>query len=438
MTTPSGISAQDIVSYGEQFEGTPYVWGGNSLTSGVDCSGLVQQVFKNFGINLPRTTYDQIGVGTPVASDKLQVGDLVFFSASPGTDSPDHVAIYVGNGNILEAPKPGEAVRVTSMANDYYMSRFVGGRQIAGVNGSGSGVNFNYTGGAAVAPKLDPQELAAQYGWSYAFLNSNPDLKNVFSEAVAGTWSTAQFQAALQNTNWWKDNSDTAKQALVTQQTDPAQWNAQVLAMNVQITQMAKAMGAAIPASQMGNIVNTAIKANLDNGQLEEMLGSYVNFQNNGTLGGAAGAFQHTVQQYAYSQGVNLSDQAVKNQAQLIVKGLMTQDDAEAQIRQTAISTFPAYEEQINGGATMNDIAQPYIQTASQLLEQPDTSYSLNTPMIRQALNGTNAQGQPNGMTQSDFENMVRQSPQWQQTNNARDSLYTVAHQVLQDFGKAF
>jgi cell wall-associated NlpC family hydrolase len=54
------VDANDITSFAQQYVGTPYVWGGNSLTKGVDCSGLVQQVFGKFGISLPRTTYDQV------------------------------------------------------------------------------------------------------------------------------------------------------------------------------------------------------------------------------------------------------------------------------------------------------------------------------------------------------------------------------------------
>jgi hypothetical protein len=411
------------------------VWGGNSLTSGVDCSGLVQQVFKNFGINLPRTTYDQIGQGSAVDSSHLQVGDLVFFSAGSGGKSPDHVAIYAGNGKMLEAPRPGEAVRITDMTNDYYMSRFVGARRISGVDQGAATGNFQYTGGAKVTAALDPQELAAEYGWSYAFLNSNPDLKNTFSQAVAGNWTPDKFKAELMTTNWWKDNSDSAKQAAMTKVTNPGDWSAQMLAMTTKIQDMAGQMGAAIPSSKLGSIAQNAIAGAMTDEQLSNMLGNYINFTAKGTLGGAAGAFQHTISQYAYSQGVTLSDQAVKNQAQLIARGLMTQEDAQQQVREAAISTFPGYANQINAGATMTNIAQPYAQVASSLLEQPSSKYSVTNPLIRSALNKVNDQGQPAGQSLSDFENSIRQSPQWLQTNNARDSLYQTGASVLKAMG---
>lgn len=99
--------------------GTPYVWGGNSLTGGVDCSGLVQQVYKKLGINLPRTTYEQAKSGREVGLGNLLPGDLIFYNTGGrdpnGIGSLSHVAIYIGNGQVVEAPGRGKNVRVGSI-----------------------------------------------------------------------------------------------------------------------------------------------------------------------------------------------------------------------------------------------------------------------------------------------------------------------------------
>lgn len=98
---------------------TPYVWGGNSLTKGVDCSGLVQQVYKQLGINVPRTTYEQAKSGKIVSLNNLLPGDLIFYntgSSDPnGIGTLSHVAIYIGNGQIIEAPRRGIPVRISSI-----------------------------------------------------------------------------------------------------------------------------------------------------------------------------------------------------------------------------------------------------------------------------------------------------------------------------------
>lgn len=89
------VSGEDIVAFAQQFIGNPYVWGGNSLTNGVDCSGFVHQVYAHFGISTPRYSQAFKSVGQPVSYQNIQAGDVVVY--------PGHVAIYIGNGNIVEA-----------------------------------------------------------------------------------------------------------------------------------------------------------------------------------------------------------------------------------------------------------------------------------------------------------------------------------------------
>lgn len=98
--------------------GTPYTWGGNSLQGGVDCSGLVQQAFAQVGIQLPRVSYQQAGAGQRVSLNKLQPGDLVAWDNSSRNNGADHIAIYIGNGRIIEAAKPGTRVRIRKLGSD--------------------------------------------------------------------------------------------------------------------------------------------------------------------------------------------------------------------------------------------------------------------------------------------------------------------------------
>ena len=110
-------AASQVVSLATQLEGTPYVWGGTT-TAGFDCSGLVQYVYHQAGVNLPRTSQEQATVGAPVASlAQAQPGDLLFFAGSDGTaSSPGHVGIYVGNGQMIDAPYTGTVVQQQSLA----------------------------------------------------------------------------------------------------------------------------------------------------------------------------------------------------------------------------------------------------------------------------------------------------------------------------------
>ncbi|MEL3949553.1 C40 family peptidase [Streptomyces sp. LNU-CPARS28] len=104
--------AQKVIAFAEKQMGKPYVWGATGPGS-YDCSGLTQAAWKTAGISLPRTTWDQVKVGTTVPTSQAKPGDLVFFY-----DDISHVGIYIGDGKMIHAPKPGANVRVESI---YYM-----------------------------------------------------------------------------------------------------------------------------------------------------------------------------------------------------------------------------------------------------------------------------------------------------------------------------
>lgn len=93
-------AGHEIVDYAKQFVGNPYVWGGTSLTDGCDCSGFVQQVYKHFGVTLPRCSADQSKVGKLVQKEELQAGDLLFFMRG---NRIGHVQMYAGNGMVVHA-----------------------------------------------------------------------------------------------------------------------------------------------------------------------------------------------------------------------------------------------------------------------------------------------------------------------------------------------
>ena len=104
----SSGSGSSVVSYATQFVGNPYVWGGTSLTSGADCSGFVQSVYANFGVSLPRTSYEQQNAGYEVSYADAQPGDLICYGG--------HVAIYMGNGQIVHASNSQDGIKISNDA----------------------------------------------------------------------------------------------------------------------------------------------------------------------------------------------------------------------------------------------------------------------------------------------------------------------------------
>ena len=434
------VPGKAIADAAQRALGTKYVWGGNSLINGVDCSGLVQQVFMQFGINLPRVTYEQIGVGASVKRNKMNVGDLVFFDTDAKRAGPDHVGIYIGNGKFIHAPRPGKPVQIGSLTDSYYNNRLMAIRRIPGVAGSASGIGAidasTFSGGSEEVHR-SKAELAETYGMSVAFFNSIPEMKRLLGQAVKEQWDASLFTAHLKNTKWWKTTASSNRQAQVMAKSDPATYKASLAANRVAVDQMAVQMGAVLSTGARDKLAKNILHYGWEQAQIQSFLGNYIKFNDKHVLGGQAGAAYQQLRTTAYDNGVSVSEQALKDSAAYVVKGVSTMEKETANIRGVAMGAYPAYADQIAAGQNMKDIAQPYVQEMAKQLELPDTDVDMFNPKVKAALNRANAAGNPEPMSLTDFTNMVRSSSDWRRTTNAQNSVMGIGRQVLQDMGLA-
>ena len=128
-STPSTNKVQAVIDLAHKQLGKPYVWGAEGPNS-FDCSGLIYYVYKNAaGITLPRTSSAQYSAGVAVSRSNLKAGDLIF-SSTDGTGNITHVAIYVGDGQMIHAPRNGKNVEKVSINNSYWNKAYVGARRV--------------------------------------------------------------------------------------------------------------------------------------------------------------------------------------------------------------------------------------------------------------------------------------------------------------------
>ncbi len=179
----SSTGGQQVVDTAKKYLGVPYVWGGTDPSKGLDCSGLVQQVYGELGYDLPRVSRDQAKVGTAVPSlDQARPGDLLAFN-SPVT----HIGIYVGDGKMIHAPKPGEKVRIEDVYDTPTAIRRVIGAEPATAAAS--------TASAAGAYGVLFERAEARYGVDAGLLAAVAKQESGFD---AGAVSPAGAQGLMQ------------------------------------------------------------------------------------------------------------------------------------------------------------------------------------------------------------------------------------------------
>jgi soluble lytic murein transglycosylase-like protein len=159
----AGVTGSAVVSAAQRYLGVPYVFGGTDPKTGLDCSGLVQRVYKDLGISLPRIAADQARAGQPVASlAQAKPGDLLAFGSPV-----DHIAIYLGNGQMIAAPQPGEKVKIQSVYATPTAIRRIIPDQATGTVGAASVASLrpaSLSGSGAVPYASLFQQAAARYG----------------------------------------------------------------------------------------------------------------------------------------------------------------------------------------------------------------------------------------------------------------------------------
>jgi hypothetical protein len=290
-----------------------------------------------------------------------------------------------------------------------------------------------------------PQEWADYYGWALALLKSDKSLWKLFQDAIKGNWKPAKFVIELKRTAWYQKNSESARKTLALKHTDPEEWRRRVRSIYQEIQVLAGTMGIKTTWQNMWDMAEDAMMFGWTNAQIRKQLASYLTSKD-GVYGGEAGEAEQQLRQYAHSMGINLDSGSLNGWLKGIVNGTRTLQDYKGWIQKQAMSAYPGLAKQIQGGMTVQEIADPYMQSMGRILEMNPGQLNVNDPTIRRALQGAGVS--PDGKTGAaagtggtmplwQFENELRKDPRWLQTNNARQGLNSTARGILKDFGLA-
>lgn len=283
-------------------------------------------------------------------------------------------------------------------------------------------------------------ETAANFGYTLAFFNSNPELKSLLAKAMgdpktgAGAYTEARFIAELQNTRWFRTTSESNRKYLALKSGDPATFKSQLGAINTHIWDVGGQMGASLSNKLVDQLANQAMSLGWNDEQLKRMIASYVK-PVDGTYRGLAGAAESELKKAAGDYGVSISDSTMAQWIKGIALGLNDPQQYHIQIQKMAASKYVALKDRIMQGETVRQIADPYIQSYAKTLEVNADNVGLDDRLVQQALQSRNKDGKPTTQTLYDFENTLRNDPRWAKTNNARDLMASTANQILQTFG---
>lgn len=292
---------------------------------------------------------------------------------------------------------------------------------------------------------ISEEEMASNYGWALSVLKSNPELYKLFKKAVGPpAYGQAKFVAELRNTGWYKSHDETARQALVLQKADPAEYNRRVQKAGSQIADQFYALtGKKMSTAQANKYGVTAFMFGYSDSEIRDLVGNQVGAQGvmmkQGGMGGSLGQAEQQLRASAEDYGLDFSDTYYAGAMNDIARQKTDVTALQQNFRNQAKSRYAAFADQLDQGVTIKDIAEPYRQLMAKTLEVSDKSIRISDKNIQSALTfrptvGNKVQA-PTGMNLADFERQLKNDPRWDKTNQARDQIMASGRQVLTDMG---
>lgn len=283
-------------------------------------------------------------------------------------------------------------------------------------------------------PEINKAEMAAEYGLTLSFLNSNKELKRLFDQAVKNTWDPARFQAAVRNTQWYKKTAEPYRQAQVLQKTDPATYRQRLSQVRARVRLMATEFGATLNGKAFDQLAERVFQMGMDDNQVRRQLGQYVKYSD-GRLLGQAGQWEQEARQHMQDMGITWNDKTIRRVVSNMVRGDITIQDVISRVNEQAKSKYRHLADRIDQGETVYDIASPYMQEIGEILEINPESITLKNSLIKKALDQRDEKGNSRTMTLSEFGDTLRKDSRWRNTQNAQEVAAQTTRDLLSSMG---
>lgn len=285
---------------------------------------------------------------------------------------------------------------------------------------------------------------------SYTFVDvlakTVPELGTLLATASKQKWDQQRFIDAVQTTQWWRKNSDTAKQMIQLQATDPAQFTQSMNNAVTHVKLVAANLGIPLTDAQAKSQATADLFQGLDDATLQYQLGAL--YKGTGTQTGHAATIDDQIRQTAAAYGIPVTESWVDHETQMALMNGTGVEGAAAQLKEQAKSAYPSLVAALDAGQTTAQIAQPFIAQMSQTLELADSGIQLSDPTIQRALKGQQqlppagpSSGPPRpapppAMTSlHDFQQQLKTDPRWEHTDNAKADAYSLLTNIGSKWG---
>jgi hypothetical protein len=287
---------------------------------------------------------------------------------------------------------------------------------------------------AEAKAKQEGVQTAISYGISEALLVAYPELRPIYEFFKAG--NTGKALEELYKTSYYQDLSPIVKKRKKEQFEQPGVYLDSLDKYTVAARKRLVSAGIKIDMGDFNTLASQAYERGLDDSQFDELIkfsGKITGFGGN-ILGDTS-----SLKSYANSFGVGkyLGQAYWDQKSRDLFTGTTTLDDIQAEIRSTAASAFPGYSDQINNGISVDSIASAYKGAMANILERDADSITFEDPTLRAALQYIGPDGKPSVKPLWQFEKELRSKPEWEYTNNGRDTIDSLSLRVLRDMGVA-
>jgi len=287
--------------------------------------------------------------------------------------------------------------------------------------------------------KLTPEQIRAtnpQVAETIDLITALKDIDPKLTEAYR-LWLDGNLDgmnAAVLASNFYRNNNATARSRKQTQVSQPGVYEDGLAKYKLETRKALVTLGAKIDPQAFDRIAQQAYDSGMSFDQLKQLV-STSNIAM--SFGGQVLGDTTTLKGYANSFGVGnyLNDKYWSQKSRDLFLGNTTTDDIEGEIRALAVSAFPGYADQINAGITIDSIASSYKGAMANILEKDADSITYDDPKLRAALQYTDASGKPAVKPLWQFEKELRMTPEWEFTNNARNTIDNLSYRVLSDMG---